>query len=131
MPVPVDQPVRDPDIERLAMEAVAAHERARGREVVDVSAENRGWDLESIGPAHEILFIEVKGRRADADTVTVTRNEWISALNRRGSFALAVVQVDNGLAQEPLFFTDPIHGDPQFGVASVTLDLAKLRSPAR
>ena len=60
--------VRDEEIERIAVEAVIAHERARGWEVTSVEADNRGFDLISRRPhpedpqtAIEVRFIEVKG----------------------------------------------------------------------
>lgn len=38
-------------------------------------------------------FIEVKGRIEGADTVTVTKNEVLTALNKPDSYILALVQV--------------------------------------
>ena len=75
----------DREVERLAMEAVMAFERAQGFEPRDVSKENRGYDVESRYPENharkgQLRFIEVKGRIADADTVTVTKNEILTAL---------------------------------------------------
>ncbi len=48
-----------------------------GFEPVDREFEHLGYDVESRDPrgAQSMRFIEVKGRRADADTVTVTKNE--------------------------------------------------------
>lgn len=45
--------VRDDEIERIAVEAVIAHERARGWEVTSVEADNRGFDLISRRPHPE------------------------------------------------------------------------------
>lgn len=45
------------------MQVALEHERARGWRPEDVSAENRGLDVLSRGPApDEVRFIEVKGR---------------------------------------------------------------------
>ena len=41
----------------------------------------------------QIRFIEVKGRVAGADTVTVSRNEILTALNEPDQFVLALVEV--------------------------------------
>jgi hypothetical protein len=38
-------------------------------------------------------FIEVKGRAKGADTVTVTKNEILTALNKPEDFFLALVEV--------------------------------------
>ena len=50
-------------VERLAMDAVMAAERALGFEPRDVGSENRGYDVESRVPGTgKLRFIEVKGR---------------------------------------------------------------------
>mgnify|MGYP001340743888 FL=1 len=95
------------DVERLAMEAVMAAERAAGREPRDVSAAKCGYDIESRDPATgRLRFIEVKGRRADAETVIVTRNEMLVGLNRPDAYILAVVLVEAGYARAPAYVRD-------------------------
>jgi len=123
---PAEPPRSTKEMEALAMAAVMEFELANGRNPIDVSAQNRGWDVESVGADGRIRFIEVKGRRPDATTVCVTRNEWLTAMNKRGDFYLAVVIVDNGYAREPMMFADPLKGDVRFGVTSVNLDLREL-----
>jgi superfamily II DNA or RNA helicase len=61
--------VRDDEIERIAVDAVIAYERARGWDVESVENDNRGFDLISRKPhpedpktGIEVRFIEVKGR---------------------------------------------------------------------
>ena len=64
------------------MQAVMNRGRALGFEPVDVSSEDRGYDVESRDPASGCLqFLEVKARRADARTGSVTRNEMLAAFN--------------------------------------------------
>lgn len=64
-------------VELAAMEAVMAHERSLGHKPKDVSAQNKGYDIESVIPRHlqgegqPLRLIEVKGRAAGATTVTV------------------------------------------------------------
>lgn len=89
--------VRDDEIERLAVEAVIAHERAQGREVESVEAENRGFDLISRRPhpedpktAIEIRFIEVKGR-AEVGEIALTTNELKTAQRLKHDYWLYVV----------------------------------------
>ena len=73
------------EVERLAMEAVMAAERALGHEPRDVSAAKVGYDVESReAKTGRLRFIEVKGRAGDADTVTVTHQEIRTALNKPG-----------------------------------------------
>ena len=80
------------------MDAVRQAEEGRGCRVVDVSADKCGWDLtayppEADGKQAEPRHIEVKGRIAGAETVTVTRNEILYALNQAERFVLAIVMV--------------------------------------
>lgn len=113
-------------VERLAMEAVMATERRLGFEPDDVSADKRGWDIESKIPGTgQLRFIEVKGRVSGADTVTVTRNEIIAGLNKPEDFILAIVEV-NGTAGEPRYVRRPFHLEPDFGAASVNYKLREL-----
>jgi SNF2 family DNA or RNA helicase len=81
-------------VEKAAMEAVMAAERQLGYEPRDVSADKCGYDIESrILGTGRLRFIEVKGRIEGADTVTVTKNEVLTALNKPDSYILALVQV--------------------------------------
>ncbi len=90
-------------IERLAMDAVMAAERRLGFEPRDVSAERCGYDIEShVPPGGKLRFVEVKGRHKDGRTITVTRNEILTALNKPEDFLLAIVLVDG----------DVVAGDP-------------------
>ena len=85
-------------VELLAMQAVIAAEQALGHEPRDVSGEKCGYDIESRVPGTaeqpgRVRFIEVKGRIQGAETVTVTKNEILTALNKPENFVLALVQV--------------------------------------
>jgi hypothetical protein len=83
-------------VELAAMEAVMAAERRLGHEPRDVSRENVGYDIESLIPddrGGRLRFIEVKGRIQGADTVTVSRNEILTALNKPEEWVLALVEV--------------------------------------
>jgi hypothetical protein len=89
--------VRDAEIERIAVDAVIALERARGWEVVSVESENRGFDLISRRPhpedpatALEVRFIEVKGR-ASVGEVALSSNEYRTAQRLRQDYWLYVV----------------------------------------
>jgi hypothetical protein len=85
------------------MLAVMAAERSLGFEPKDVSAEKCGYDIESRDPeSGHLRFIEVKGRANGADTVTVTRNEIITALHAPDRFILALVMVEGGGSHAPL-----------------------------
>jgi hypothetical protein len=78
-------------VERCAMEAVMAAERQMGFEPRDVSAESKGWDIESRDPrSGHLRFIEVKGRHAEARDVILTKNEILASLNAPDAYFLAL-----------------------------------------
>ncbi|MFH1743357.1 MAG: helicase-related protein [bacterium] len=119
-------------IEQLAMEKVMAHEKAQGREPTDVSDKKCGYDIESSVPGENghLLFIEVKGRAKGADTVTVTKNEILTCLNKPDQFILAIVLVEDGSVDEPVYLQKPFSREPDFGVTSVNYSLNELLSMA-
>jgi superfamily II DNA or RNA helicase len=118
--------------EQIAMNAVMATERALGRDPKDVSAENRGYDIESRDPkVGKLHFIEVKGRHHAADTVCVTRNEMLTAFNAEDMYVLAVVRVEAGFAQQPVYVRNPtplFGSEPGFAEVSRVINLKKLIS---
>jgi superfamily II DNA or RNA helicase len=89
--------VSDPEIERIAVQFVIAHEEARGWKVESVEKDNRGFDLISRKPhpedpqtAIEVRFIEVKGR-CDTGDIALTTNEYNTAKRLRKDYWLYVV----------------------------------------
>lgn len=89
--------VHDDEIERIAVQAVIAHEEARGWQVESVEEQNRGFDLISRKPhpedpktCIEVRFIEVKGR-AGVGEVALTTNEYQTAARLKKDFWLYVV----------------------------------------
>jgi hypothetical protein len=118
-------------IEKAAMGAVMAAEQALGFDPKDVSTEKRGYDIESRDPlTGHLRFLEVKGRAKGADTVTVTRNEIITALHVPDRFILAVVEVDGDTAATPRYARKPFNREPDFAEISVNFDLSTLLSKA-
>ena len=64
---------------------------------------------------------------AGALTVTVTRNEILTALNKPDDFILAIGQVEDG--QQKLFYIrEPFQQEPEFAVESINYKLADLLS---
>ena len=112
--------------ELLAMQAVMNAERSLGYEPRDVSAENRGYDIESSVPGTgKLRFIEVKGRIKDARTVTITKNEILTALNKPEDFILVIGVID-GDAVELRYVRTPFTREPDFGVTSVNYEVVAL-----
>lgn len=123
-------------IELAAMQAVMDAERARGNTVHDVSAEKCGWDITSIPPVADgrqapARHIEVKGRAKGADTLTVTRNEILYALNQADKFLLAIVLVDGDTHEGPFYISRPFTQEPDWAVASINLNLGQLLERAQ
>lgn len=99
-----EDPIRRAETERLAMEAVMTAERALGHTPRDVSSEKKGWDIESRHcRTGSLRFIEVKGRQSDGREVILTKNEILASLNAAEAFILAIVQIDTGCANEPVY----------------------------
>jgi hypothetical protein len=122
-------------IERVAMQAVMAAERAQGHTVVDVSAQHCGWDITSIPPARDGTLppsrhIEVKGRAKGQTTITVTRNEILYGLNQADKFILAIVLVNGERAEGPFYVQHPFTQEPDWAVTSINFDLNQLLARA-
>lgn len=133
-PAEVASPEGRAAVEQIAMAAVMDVERELRREPRDVSTQNHGYDIESRDPVTgRLRFIEVKGRRVDATTVTVTRNETAVALNsldQSHDYILAIVLVEQGYARRTAYVTDPFRAGVDDTTESVTHNLKKLLARA-
>jgi superfamily II DNA or RNA helicase len=115
--------------EQIAMRAVMEAEVALGNHPRDVSAQNLGYDIESRdGRTGQIRFLEVKGRRAGAETVTLTYNELHCALNSPEQFILALVEIDGTHAHAPRYLKHYPFREPDPSAFSVNFDLQELLS---
>jgi len=122
-----EDPIARAETERLAMEAVFAAERALGHEPRDVSAEKKGWDIESRNlKAGHLRFIEVKGRQAEGREVILTKNEILASLNAAEAFILAIVQIDSGFAKEPVYVRRFFNRELGFAETAVVFNLGDL-----
>lgn len=70
-------------------------------------------------------------QQAGANTVTVTKNEIITALNKPESFILAIVEVPSNLEAESdncniRYVRKPFQNEPDFGATSVNYNLQEL-----
>ena len=116
-------------VELAAMQAVMAHERSLGHTPVDVSAQKKGWDVESRDGSGGLLrLIEVKGRHADARDVIVTKNEILASLNAPDAFHLALVAVSNGFAYQPVYVQRFFRRELGFAETAVVFNLNDLLS---
>lgn len=130
-PFAVDAQARR-EIELAAMKAVMDIETSLGYIPIDVSASKVGYDVESQIPQGKrgaggatLRFIEVKGRAAGAATVTVTKNEILTALNKTDEYLLAIVEVD-GARTRTIYLKKPFRERPDFAATSVNYNIAEL-----
>ncbi|MCY3797286.1 MAG: DUF3883 domain-containing protein [Chloroflexi bacterium] len=112
--------------ENVAMQAVMDAEISLRNLPIDVSEQNLGYDIESQDKDGDLRFIEVKGRRADAPIVTLTKNELITALNCGDRYILALVLVQEEKAQESCYVRGYPFTEPDPSIHSVNYDLRKL-----
>ena len=112
-------------IETAAMNAVFRIEQSLGNFPVDVSSQNLGYDIESRTPQGTLRFIEVKGRKNGAATVTLTVNEIHSALQNPSESILALVKVD-GDNTHTQYLTHSFKNHPEDSAVSVTFSIAAL-----
>ena len=104
-------------------------ERRLGFEPVDRENDRLGYDIESlIKNEGRLRFLEVKGRAAGADTVTVTKNEILYSLNKPEDFILAIVEFHPDGSHRTHYIRKPFHREPDFAVTSVNYDMAELIS---
>jgi hypothetical protein len=106
-------------------------ERGLGFEPTDREFEKLGYDIESRVPGTgKLRFIEVKGRVAGAETITVTRNEVLCSLNKPDAFILALVEFLEGDTHRVHYLRQPFRREPDFHASSVNCDFAELLSRA-
>lgn len=131
-------------VELAAMKAVEDTEIALGHSVVDVSAKKCGWDMTTTlsalnsGTLPPQRHLEIKGRAASHDdTVVLTRNELMEALNQADKFILALVLVHpDGRTEGPYYVPRPFGPEhlppPEMvqGVFKLSALLEKSMTPA-
>jgi hypothetical protein len=106
-------------------------ERSLGFEPTDREFERLGYDIESRVPGTgRLRFLEVKGRVTGADTVTVTKNEILTSLNKPDDFILALVEFLDDSTHRVRYLRRPFQCEPDFGVTSVNYDFAQLLARA-
>ena len=117
-----------------AREIVMEVERGLGFVPVDREFEKLGYDIESAIPGTgRLRFIEVKGRVAEADIVTVTKNEILYSLNKPDDFILAMVAFAADGSHEVRYLRRPFHEKgvtTDFAGATVNFPFAQLLAEA-
>ena len=113
-------------IEDAAMKAVFDAEHALDYKTKDVHKDNCGWDITSTMPNGQTRHIEVKGRHPDAETITVTHNEVLTALNQGDKFILAIVRVREDSIDGPHYIRAPFSQEPEPGMVSIQINIKTL-----
>ena len=138
IPLPQDFSIENRKAVELAgMNAVMELEKKLGYMPKDVSAENRGYDVESAVPkelrddGNCLRFIEVKARVKGAETVTVSKNEMLLAMTAEDKAILALVEVD-GTNAKTVYLKRPFNGleKPGFMEVSRTFSISHLKENA-
>ena len=134
---PLPYPSNPADTQASAARAraiVMQVECALGFEPTDREFEKLGYDIESrVLTGHDkgrLRFIEVKGRVTGADTVTVTKNEILTSLNKPDDFILALVEFLDGDQHRVHYLRRPFQREPDFGVTSVNYNFSELLARA-
>lgn len=127
----VDQHAKDTaEVDRRAVDAVLAAERALGRTPVEMPHNNPGFDVASRWPgaSRPSVIIEVKGRIAGAEDFVITHREVLTAKNTGEDHRLALVEISpEGPEHDRVrylvdHFRDFAGADREFGVTKVVLN---------
>jgi hypothetical protein len=106
-------------------------ERNLGFEPTDRELDKLGYDIESRVPGTgKLRLIEVKGRVAGADTITVTYNEIRYCRNNPEDFILAMVEFYADGSHRVRYLREPFTREPDFNVTSVNYNFAALLNRA-
>ena len=129
--LPANHPVDTQAAAARARAAVMEVEQRLGFMPVDREFEQLGYDIESRDPATgHLRFIEVKGRVAAAETITVTKNEILYSLNKPEHYILALVTFQPDGAHQVAYLRRPFQREPDFGVTSVNYSFTELLARA-
>jgi superfamily II DNA or RNA helicase len=130
----VTRPVDTQASAARARAVVMEIERSLGFEPTDQEFEKLGYDIESRVPGTgRLRFLEVKGRVTGADTITVTKNEILTSLNKPDDFILAMVEFLDGESHKVHYLRQPFERSgvtTDFNGASVNFPFAELLARA-
>jgi len=108
-----------------AREIVMEVERKLGYLPRDCESERLDYDIES-----RIRGSASSRSLSGAQTITVTRNEILTALNKPDDYILAIVEFLDDGQHRVHYLRQPFRREPDFGAASVDYNIAKLLARA-
>lgn len=116
------------EVDRRAIQAVMAAERALGRSPFEMPHNNPGFDIRTETQSGKVIRIEVKGRIEGSEDFQITRREVLTAKNLGDDYRLALVRVstDGPEHDELRYLTHPfdLTGTDDFSVTRFTVDWA-------
>jgi len=132
-PVTSTHPVNTQENAAKARAIVMERERELGYEPVDREFDKIGYDIESRIPGTgRLRMIEVKGRMAGEDYITVTANEILYSLNKPDSYILAIVLFSaDGKSYSLHYVEQPFGQEPDIGENTRNYDIATLLANGR
>jgi superfamily II DNA or RNA helicase len=126
-------PIAIKKIENAGMDAVMKFEKELGFDPIDVSKSNLHYDIQSQKPSKNyntnenlLRFIEVKARFFGGETITVTYNEILTALNAKDNYILAIVIVHETF-REITYLSNPFSFSPDSTVCSINYNINDLK----
>jgi superfamily II DNA or RNA helicase len=116
-------------IDEAAIKAVLEAETALGRVPTEMPHNFPGYDIESRDEKRgRLWFIEVKGKAKGVATVTVSKTQILTALNKPEDFILALVEVDQAGGATPRYLKEPFDREPGFAEVSANFDFKVMYS---
>ena len=109
-------------VERRAVDAVLAAERALDRDPQEMPHNNPGYDIRSLDTDGHLLWLEVKGRVVGAPDFVMTRTELLFAQQNGPQHRLALVEVGGDPADDRVrYVADGFNDEPTpgFGTTKV------------
>jgi hypothetical protein len=121
---PSVDPFARKEVERRAIDAVLAAERALDREPEEMPVNNKGYDIRTAIDSRT-TYIEVKGRIEGADGFSVSASEVLHGKNNPGQHVLAIVKVspEGSEHDEVRYLRDEFLGVELAGMESVSVYL--------
>jgi Domain of unknown function (DUF3883) len=131
IPTIIDYGERD-KIDRIAIETVIKIETLFGYEIELMAHNNPGFDIQSKHPkTNNLRLIEVKGKNAKSNVVTLSRSQIVFGLQNPHVFILAIVQIAKGIPVSTYYLKKPFLTEPDPLAESVNYNLDDLCRAAK
>ena len=110
-----------------ARQIVMSVEECLGYKPIDREPDKLGYDIESLEEkTGKLRLIEVKGRVSGANTITVTKNEIVTALNYPNDYILAIVEFLEQDNHRVHYVRKPFETPPDWATVSVNYSMDEM-----